>query len=124
MNSSNSSKPPSTDKPSQKKCSLRKPSGKKPGGQNGHKGTTLKLPCAPSKTIPCNPEECKACEFAGRCQGKCLDGRYKIDPEIMGFVHKYCQMKYLCPKSNTYLRGAFSPKILQQQNAMALTFRH
>ena len=30
MNSSNSSKPPSTDKPNQKKRSLRKPSGKSP----------------------------------------------------------------------------------------------
>ena len=56
MNSSNSSKPPSTDKPNQKKRSLRKPSGKKPGGQSGHKGTTLKLPCAPSEIIPCNPK--------------------------------------------------------------------
>ena len=40
MNSSNSSKPPSTDKPNQKKRSLRKPSGKKarrskPGAEDG-----------------------------------------------------------------------------------------
>ena len=111
MDSSNSSKPPSMDKPNQKKRSLRKPSGRRPGGQNGHKGTTLKLPCAPSKTIPCTPEECKGCEFAGRCQGKCIENRYEIDAEIKVVVRKYSQMEYLCPKSNTCLRGRFPDNI-------------
>ena len=91
MNSSNSSKPPSTDKPNQKKRSLRKPSGKKPGGQSGHKGTTLKLPCAPSKIIPCNPKECAGCALAGQCQGKCLESRYFMSvlklPVSTGFIH-------------------------------------
>ena len=91
MNSSNSSKPLSTDKPNQKKRSLRKPSGKKPGGQSGHKGTTLKLPCAPSKIIPCNPKECAGCALAGQCQGKCLESRYFMSvlklPVSTGFIH-------------------------------------
>ena len=111
MNSSNSSKPPSTDKPNQKKRSLRKPSGKKPGGQSGHKGTTLKLPCAPSKIIPCNPKECAGCALAGQCQGKCLESRYEIDAEITVVVRKYSQMEYLCPKSNSCLRGNFPENI-------------
>jgi len=111
MNSSNSSKPTSTDKPNQKKRSLRKPSGKKPGGQSGHKGTTLKLPCAPFKIIPCNPKECAGCALAGQCQGKCLESRYEIDAEITVVVRKYSQMEYLCPKSNTCLRGNFPENI-------------
>ena len=40
LNSTNSSKPPSSD-PNRKKQARRK-TGKKPGGQNGHVGTTLK----------------------------------------------------------------------------------
>ena len=98
MNSSNSSKPPSTDKPNQKKRSLRKPSGKKPGGQSGHKGTTLKLPCAPSKIIPCNPKECAGCALAGQCQGKCLESRYFMSVLKLPYILRlsYMLMKQVC----------------------------
>src|SRR5215207_9824190 len=49
-NSSNSSKPPSSDM-FHKTKSLRKPSGKKPGGQMGHKGTTLEMAQNPDTII-------------------------------------------------------------------------
>ncbi|MBC8390934.1 MAG: IS66 family transposase, partial [Actinobacteria bacterium] len=42
QNSTNSSKPPSTDWPT-KKRSLRKKTGRSPGGQKGHKGHNLKM---------------------------------------------------------------------------------
>lgn len=61
-NSSNSSKPPSTDqkdKPSPK--SLRRKSGKKPGGQKGHKGKTLAVSKNPDKIIIHKVEICSNC---------------------------------------------------------------
>jgi hypothetical protein len=57
--SSNSSKPPSSDgykKPSPK--SLRKKSGKKSGGQKGHKGTTLSKVNNPDKIIHHSLDNC------------------------------------------------------------------
>jgi transposase len=64
-NSSNSSKPPSSDgfnKPSRTK-SLREKSGKKPGGQKGHKGSTLKQSERPDiiEKLPVN--YCSNCRF-------------------------------------------------------------
>ena len=48
LNSTNSSKPPSSD-PNRKKEPKRK-TGKKPGGQNGHIGTTLKRLMTPTSS--------------------------------------------------------------------------
>jgi transposase len=63
-NSSNSSKPPSTDafvnkKPRTK--SLRKKSGKKPGGQEGHQGITLKKVDNPNEIKPHKVDRCEKC---------------------------------------------------------------
>ena len=61
-NSSNSSKPPSTDqkeKPSPK--SLRNKSGKKPGGQKGHKGRTLLVSKTPDEIVVHKVDLCHNC---------------------------------------------------------------
>ena len=61
-NSSNSSKPPSTDqKPKRSPKSLRKKSGKKPGGQPGHKGETLLISKIPDEIITYKVEHCINC---------------------------------------------------------------
>ena len=61
-NSSNSSKPPSSDFPRiQKTQSLRTASGKKPGGQPGHQGTTLKMADAPDTVHKHSPNYCTCC---------------------------------------------------------------
>ncbi len=66
LNSSNSSKPPSSDgysKPSPKKRSLRRSSGRKQGGQQGHEGAHLKRVEIPNRQIIHEPDD--ACEGCG-----------------------------------------------------------
>ncbi len=61
-NSSNSSKPPSTDMFIPKRNqSLREPSGKKTGGQPGHKGSTLEMSSNPDEIIKLVPDFCNSC---------------------------------------------------------------
>lgn len=64
-NSSNSSRPPSTDDPNEKsparKRSSRKDSGRKRGKQDGAPGTTLRLVEDPDETIVCPPACCGGC---------------------------------------------------------------
>ena len=61
-NSSNSSKPPSSDinKPNRNQ-SQRESSGKKPGGQNGHEGSTRNQVKNPDEVIKIFPDSCKKC---------------------------------------------------------------
>lgn len=58
-NSSNSSKPPSTDIVRTK--SLRISTGKKAGGQKGHTGTTLQISETPDKVVVHKAKECSGC---------------------------------------------------------------
>jgi transposase len=62
QNSSNSSKPPSSDgpaKPAPK--SLRRKSGRKPGGQKGHPGSTLARVSDPDEVVRHEPRACTGC---------------------------------------------------------------
>jgi transposase len=63
MNSTNSSKPPSSDSPFVKPTpkSLRRRSGRKPGGQPGHPGSTLALVADPNERKRHEPGPCTGC---------------------------------------------------------------
>jgi transposase len=63
QNSSNSSKPPSSDSPFTKPApkSLRRRSGRKPGGQAGHPGSTLAQVSDPDVTLRHEPGPCGGC---------------------------------------------------------------
>jgi transposase len=63
MNSTNSSKPPSSDSPFTKPApkSLRRRSGRKPGGQPGHPGSTLALVTDPNERQRHEPGPCMGC---------------------------------------------------------------
>ena len=112
-NSSNSSKPPSSDgynKPS-KNRSLRGKSGKKPGGQKGHKGHGMVLPHEPDEIIEQIPPQCIGCENRGTCAGKCRETRYGIDLEVNVKVTQYNQMEFICPLSGQKITGEFDDGI-------------
>jgi transposase len=63
MNSTNSSKPPSSDSPFVKPTpkSLRRRSGRRPGGQPGHPGSTLALVADPNERERHEPGPCGGC---------------------------------------------------------------
>lgn len=109
-NSSNSSKPPSTDgyeKPNPK--SLRKPSGRKAGGQEGHKGHHLNIEQAPNEIVSHMPSACTGCPYYEECRGKsCVAETRKVaDAFIEIQVTAHEALRVNCPLTGKTLRGSF-----------------
>jgi transposase len=113
-NSSNSSRPPSTDlyKPARNKDrSLREKSGRKSGGQPGHKGTTLAF-ChdEPDQLITHSPTVCEGCGGDLRLiQGELDQTHQVIDstvPQRILINHQTLTKQCACGKCN---KGAFPP---------------
>ena len=90
LNSSNSSKPHSTDvftKP-KRNTSLRVKSTKTRGGQNGHKGVSLCVPHEPDEVIDHIPNKCKDCPCLKKCLAsgrvfECTESRYVIKAKVI-----------------------------------------
>jgi transposase len=118
--SSNSSKPPSSDAPGRgtsdkrKRKGGRKPSGRKPGGQPGHKGTTRELrPVAEAgRVVDHWPDHCERCH-----QG--LDGvpefgkpaphqQYELPPLQLELIHHWLHQR-ICPHCGETSTGTLAP---------------
>ena len=132
QNSTNSSKPPSSDPPSVKRAPPKRPSGKKRGGQTGHEAhhRALVPPEKVSESFDIRPEVC-------RCCGHVLSGddadpwRHQVAelPPIDPIVTEY---RLLCAKCGTKTcgqlpasvpRGAFGPRLQTMLSLLAGAYR-
>ncbi len=116
LNSSNSSKPPSSDinkTAKSQKNNSRKKTRKKSGGQKGHKGTTLQAVKHPDKTIPHTPSHCQ-CGYNFNPGDIIIkqETRQVIDipkPEIKTTSHVVTVLE--CPCCGTETKGEFPENV-------------
>ena len=110
-NSSNSSKPPSSDgfKKQKRTNSLRIKTGKKPGGQKGHEGNTLKKTENPDHIIRCPVTKCEVCNInLSFRKNDDIEKRQVIDiPPIKTEVTEYQADVKECPCCGTRNIGEF-----------------
>jgi transposase len=112
-NSSNSSKPPSTDTFRTK--SLRTQSGKKQGGQDGHKGSTLSIVATPDKTVVHSAVNCSECgNDLSSAKAVRVERRqvFDIPPIRMEVTEHQCETK-CCPYCKTENKGSFPLQVSQ-----------
>lgn len=111
-NSSNSSKPPSTDIVRTK--SLRISTGKKAGGQKGHTGTTLQISETPDKVVEHRALECSGCGKDISATGSLRYERrqvYDIPPIKIEVCEHRSEIK-CCPHCEKENKGVFPAEVL------------
>ncbi len=111
MNSSNSSKPPSTDnKLKKEKNKDKKPnSNKKRGAQKGHKGRTLKMVATPDTTEILHPTTCSCCNASLKESDSIkFEKRQLFDlPDVKMQVTEYQAHTIECKKCHTLNKAEF-----------------
>ena len=114
MNSSNSSKPPSTDnKLTKAKKSATSKSKKKRGAQNGHKGNNLKMVATPDKVEELFAPRCSCCnEPLNPIDSSKIEKRQLFDlPEIKIQVIEYQAHSIECTKCHSVTKAEFPDNI-------------
>lgn len=113
MNSSNSSKPPSSDNKFTKKKATQKSSEVKRGGQTGHKGSNLKKVEIPDKVVSLKSKVCGHChrDIADIPSSK-VEKRQLFDIPPMNIeVTEYQSHKVCCPYCQSMNQGAFPEQV-------------
>lgn len=113
MNSSNSSKPPSSDNKFTKKKSTQKSSEGKRGGQTGHKGSHLKKVEIPDKVISLKSKVCGHChrDIADISSSK-IEKRQLFDiPPMSIEVTEYQSHKVYCPYCQSINQEEFPEQV-------------
>jgi transposase len=111
QNSSNSSKPPSSDGP-RKPTNLRTPGGKK-GAPTGHKGTTLHFVEQPDEIIVHTLSTCTECQASlDSVESQTYEKRQVFDlPPPRIWVTEHRAEKKCCPECGLLLKASFPVRI-------------
>ena len=106
-NSTNSSKPPSSNQFIKPK-SLRVKTGRRPGGQPGHKGNTLLIRDSPDVVIKHIADACSHCGCDISTQNTAAYKiRQVVDVKIVPTVTEHCAMSKTCPCCGKTTTAAF-----------------
>jgi transposase len=116
LNSSNSSKPPSSDPPGFKRKPPEKPSGKKPGGQPGHEGQARKIlpPEKVTRSVDVRPDRCADCgaRIGAKVEGKAPVVHQQIElPNTPPEVTQYNLFGCECPRCGAWSRAGLPPGV-------------
>jgi len=107
QNSTNSSRPPSSNQFIKPK-SLRVKTGRKPGGQPGHKGSTLHVRDNPDVTVEHTANACSHCGCDISAETAVLyKSRQVVDVKIMPVVTEHIAMSKTCPCCGKITTAAF-----------------
>lgn len=113
-NSSNSSKPPSSDGLKRPNRSLRdNASGRKPGGQPGHPGQSLKSSASPDAVIDLPLTQCPGCQsdLSGHPVESVEERQVFELPPIKLRVTAYRAQRKVCPTCGRILCADFPPRV-------------
>lgn len=114
QNSSNSSRPPSSDGFKKRIANLRKRSGKKPGGQPGHQGDTLQMISDPDEVILHLPNRKNCCSCGCEAWEKlAFEVAQVVDiPVIKAKITEHRKVRYKCRNCGEILSGTFPEGIV------------
>jgi len=114
QNSSNSSKPPSSDGFKKQIANLRKQTHKKRGGQPGHKGDTLQMVSHPDEVIEYAPDRRSCCPCGSRhWKSLPIESAQVIDlPVIKARVIEHRKVGYRCGRCGKVFSGSLPAGII------------